>query len=139
MVEIVIALITSVSGILTIILNAKLNASTKSRSKIEEARKVEMEALQKQISEININMADIKYRQEKFENCTKATLRDAILKRCNQLLCIGKCTMSDIRELNEIAQPYFDANGNGIVKKLYDRVLELPITEDEDEWHKYAE
>lgn len=134
MVEIVIALITSVSGILTIILNAKLNASSRSRSEIEENRKVEMEALQKQISEININMADIKYRQEKFENCTKATLRDAILKRCNQLLCVGKCTMNDIKELNEIAKPYFDMNGNGIVKKAFDRVLELPIVEDtEDE------
>lgn len=64
----------------------------------------------------------------------KGILHNEIIYRCKKLLIIGYVTPDDLEELEYLFKPYKGLNGNGTAEKLIDRVYNLPLKNDKEEW-----
>lgn len=70
-------------------------------------------------------------RTELMEEGVQSILHDRIYQACNFYLKRGWVDVPDLKNLEHMFTPYAAMGGNGTAKELYERVLDLPIKEDE--------
>ena len=69
-------------------------------------------------------------RIELMEEGIQSILHDRIYQACTFYIKRGWVTVSDLKNLEHMFEPYEDMGGNGTAKELYERVKDLPIREE---------
>jgi hypothetical protein len=69
-------------------------------------------------------------RTELMEEGIQSILHDRIYQACTFYIKRGWVTVSDLKNLEHMFEPYEDMGGNGTAKELYERVKDLPIREE---------
>ena len=65
-----------------------------------------------------------------IEEGIQSMLHDRIYQACTFYIKRGWVTVSDLKNLEHMFEPYEDMGGNGTAKELYERVKDLPIKEE---------
>lgn len=69
-------------------------------------------------------------RIELMEEGIQSMLHDRIYQACTFYIKRGWVTVSDLKNLEHMFEPYEGMGGNGTAKELYERVKDLPIKEE---------